>query len=139
MNQPIPDRSSPHEVLIHLEHGDSAKQLSANQLVQRERYTHLRGQVVEHLDFLSAVRQPPQVDYPAGSGWTQFLDGTRGAGKSTFLSSSKLAFESDLEVNGRMAFIALIDPSRVERSEIILLVILQHLRKRVERVSLILC
>ena len=132
MNQPIPDRSSPHEVLIHLEHGDSAKQLSANQLVQRERYTHLRGQVVEHLDFLSAVRQPPQVDYPAGSGWTQFLDGTRGAGKSTFLSSSKLAFESDLEVNGRMAFIALIDPSRVERSEIILLVILQHLRKRVE-------
>lgn len=119
-------------MLIHLEHGDSAKQLSADQLVQRERYTHLRDQVAEHLNFLSVVRHPPPVDYPTGSGWTQFLDGTRGAGKSTFLNSAKLAFESDREVNGRMAFIALIDPSRVERSEIILLVILQHLRKRVE-------
>ncbi len=132
MNQPIPDKSSAPEVLIRLEHGDSAKQLSADQLVQRERYKHLRGQVIEHLDFLSAVGPAPQVEYPTGSGWTQFLDGTRGAGKSTFLSSSKLALETDVEVNGRIAFIALIDPSRVERSEIILLVILQHLRKRVE-------
>lgn len=119
-------------MLIRLEHGDSAMQLSADQLVQRERYTHLRGQVVEHLDFLSAGGQTPQAEYPTGSGWTQFLDGTRGAGKSTFLNSSKLALETDIKVNGRMAFVALIDPSRVERSEIILLVILQHLRKRVE-------
>jgi len=132
LNLPITNRLSRPEVLIRLEHGDSAKQLSADQLVQRERYTHLRGQVVEHLDYLSAGPPPPQGDYPTGSGWTQFLDGTRGAGKSTFLSSSKLAFETDLAISGRMAFIALIDPSRVERSEIILLVILQHLRKRVE-------
>lgn len=132
LNQPILDKSSTPEVLIRLEHGDSAKQLSADQLVQRERYTHLRSQVIEHLDFLSANGPSPQIEYPTGSGWTQFLDGTRGAGKSTFLNSSRLAFETDIEVNGRMAFIALIDPSRVERSEIILLVILQHLRKRVE-------
>lgn len=67
-----------------------------------------------------------------GSGWTQFLDGTRGAGKSTFLSSVKSALEIDADIKGRMTFVASIDPSRIERSEIILLVILQRLRTRVE-------
>lgn len=88
--------------------------------------------MVEHLDSLAGTSTGGPERYPNGSGWTQFLDGTRGAGKSTFLSSVKLAFATDANVRDRMAFIALIDPSRVEQSEMILLVILQQLRKRVD-------
>lgn len=130
MSQPTTDTVPPPEVIIRLDQGESAKPPSADQLVQRRRYEHLRDQIIKHLKNLEAY----QGDYPAGSGWTQFLDGTRGAGKSTFLNSAKVALETDPDMKGQMAFVALIDPSRIERSEIILLVILQHLRKQVEDV-----
>ena len=120
-------------MLIHLNQGDSAKALSANELVQRRHYELLRDQVNEHLATLRPAESLKQ-DYPYGSGWTQFLDGSRGAGKSTFLSSVKAAMKADVDLKSQMAFIALIDPSRIEQSEIILLVILQHLNKRVEEV-----
>lgn len=120
------------EVLIHLEQGDSAKELSIDQLVHRENYERLRDQVIKHLETLGVAASASLYDHPAGSGWTQFLDGTRGAGKSTFLTSVKVALENDPKVNGHLACINLIDPSRIERSEIILLVILQQLRKRVD-------
>lgn len=119
-------------VLIHLDQNDSGGPRSVDQLVQRNRYEHLREQIIAHLRTLKSERSNSQVEYPNGSGWTQFLDGTRGAGKSTFLSSVKFALASDSDIKGSMAFIALIDPSRIEQSEIILLVILQQLRKRVE-------
>ncbi len=132
LNQPTPATRS-FDVLIHLDQGDSAKALSANELVQRRHYELLRDQVNEHLATLRPAESLNQ-DYPHGSGWTQFLDGSRGAGKSTFLSSVKAAMKADVDLKSQMAFIALIDPSRIEQSEIILLVILQHLNKRVEEV-----
>lgn len=119
------------DVLIHLDQGDSAKALSAGELVQRRQYELLREQISKHLTDLPPTESIKQ-DYQHGSGWTQFLDGSRGAGKSTFLSSVKAALGADTELKSQMAFIALIDPSRIERSEIILLVILQHLSKQVE-------
>lgn len=118
-------------MLIHLDQGDSAKALSAGELVQRRQYELLREQISKHLTDLPPTESIKQ-DYQHGSGWTQFLDGSRGAGKSTFLSSVKAALGVDTELKSQMAFIALIDPSRIERSEIILLVILQHLSKQVE-------
>lgn len=120
------------EVLIHLDQNDSGGPRSVGQLVQRKRYEHVRAQIVAHLDSLEAEKSTLHVEFPFGSGWTQFLDGTRGAGKSTFLNSVKFALASDTDINRRMAFIASIDPSRIEKSEIILLVILQQLRTRVE-------
>lgn len=120
------------EVLIHLEQGDSTKELSIDQLVHRENYERLRDQVINHLENLGVTASASLHEHPAGSGWTQFLDGTRGAGKSTFLSSVKAVLENDPKVNGHLACINLIDPSRIERSEIILLVILQQIRKRVD-------
>lgn len=120
------------DVLIHLDRNDSGGPRSVDELVQQKRYEHLREQVIKHLEDLKARNSISQAEYPTGSGWTQFLDGTRGAGKSTFLSLTKSALERDSEVKGRMAFIASIDPSRVEQNEIILLVILQQLRRRVE-------
>lgn len=127
MNQPTLSTGR-FDVLIQLDQGDSSKAFSANELVQRRNYERLREQINEHLNILSPAESIKQ-DYPYGSGWIQFLDGSRGAGKSTFLSSVAAALKTDVN---RMAFIALIDPSRIERSEIILLVILQHLSKRVE-------
>lgn len=132
LNKPTPTMATPSDVLIHLDQKDSAEPRSVDQLVQRKRYEHLREQIIAHLDTLQNAGSTSQDEYPMGSGWTQFLDGTRGAGKSTFLSSVKFALESDADVKGRMTFIASVDPSRIERSEIILLVILQHLKKRVE-------
>ncbi len=127
LNQPEP--STKHfDVLIQLDQGDSSKAFAANELVQRRQYEILRDQINEHLSILS-LAESIKLDYPYGSGWIQFLDGSRGAGKSTFLSSVAAALKTDVN---RLAFIALIDPSRIEHSEIILLVILQHLSKRVE-------
>ncbi|MCA8253202.1 hypothetical protein LGM89_08005 [Burkholderia sp. AU31624] len=132
MNQLTPNVAKSSRVLINLDQKDSAEPRSVDQLVQRKRYDHLRQQIISHLESLEIAGFNPQNEYPMGSGWTQFLDGTRGAGKSTFLSSVKFALETDPDVKSRMAFIASIDPSRIERSGIILLVILQHLRKCVE-------
>jgi hypothetical protein len=139
LTQLTPDPTKSSEILIRLEQGDSAKALSIDQLVHRENYERLRDQVIKHLETLGTTESASLYDLPAGSGWTQFLDGTRGAGKSTFLSSVKVALENDARVNGHLAFINLIDPSRIERSEIILLVILQQLRKRVDDALKVLC
>ena len=123
---------STSDVLIHLDHGDSAQALPEDQLVHRRQYAHLRDQVIRHLDALPDPGASSLGDEPTGGGWTQFLDGTRGAGKSTFMSSVKKAFEDDRAIRSRMAFIGLIDPSRLELGEVPLLLILQRLKKRVD-------
>lgn len=123
---------STSDVLIHLDHGDSAQALPEDQLVHRRQYAHLRDQVIRHLDALPDPGGSTLGDEQTGGGWTQFLDGTRGAGKSTFMGSVKKAFEDDKAIRSRMAFIGLIDPSRLELSEVPLLLILQRLKKRVD-------
>lgn len=116
------------QIIIDLDLDNSSEARELKHLVQRRSYDQLRLQIVGHLTTLQAAKR----EYAPGSGWTYFLDGTRGAGKSTFLSSIKLALEHDHEIRGQLSFIAAIDPGRIERSEIILLVILQKLKKRVE-------
>lgn len=121
------------DVLINLDQGESTKALPTNQLVQVRHYQSLRLQIKSHLDDLPSPAEPlKQYRQPFGSGWTQFIDGSRGAGKSTFLSSVKNALESDDELKGRIVFFEVIDPSRIEDGEIPLLVILQALRKHVD-------
>lgn len=118
-------------VEISLDKKDSSEARDVSQLVQVRRYMELRTRILVHLDSLTSPSSSTE-SYPLGSGWVQFLDGTRGAGKSTFLSSINAALEKDKDVSGGMAFITPIDPSRIESSEIILLVILQRLKKRVD-------
>lgn len=133
LTQPSLDTSH-LDVLIHLGQGDSAKPLPTDQLVQVRHYQSLRQQIKSHLDSLSSTAEPPKKMHPFGSGWTQFIDGSRGAGKSTFLSSVKSALEADIDIKNRMMFFEVIDPSRIEHSEIPLLIILQELRKEVDSV-----
>lgn len=128
------DHLDPKVGLISLDHGDSAAAIPVGELVQKERYVHLRNQIKFHLDTLALVQRHDDAEHPMGSGWAQFLDGTRGAGKSTFLNSVKNGLENDTKINAQLAFIDPIDPSRIERSEIVLLSILQHIRMRVELV-----
>lgn len=119
-------------VIIDLDQSDRNKPVASTELIQRHRYEELRGQVDAHL---RSLESPLFRDmYPAGSGWALFVDGTRGAGKSTFLSSVAGGLIADSIIKSRLSFVAMIDPSRVEHSEIILLVILQHLKKKVSEV-----
>ncbi|MCU1048440.1 hypothetical protein EN794_005320 [Mesorhizobium sp. M00.F.Ca.ET.151.01.1.1] len=132
MNYPTDEKSS-NGVLIKLERGDRSQNFRDHELIQRSRYVDLRRQVIEHIEDLEKYGKGSPAEYRTGSGWTHFIDGTRGAGKSTFLSSLRLSFENDNDIQGNVAFFALIDPSRIERCEIILLLILQQLRKTVEK------
>lgn len=120
------------EVLIDLNQGDSAKALEAREMVQRSHYDHLHQQISKHLHSPDALSL--EQNLPTGSGWTHFIDGSRGAGKSTFLQSVRRALNDDSDLRTKLAFIAVIDPSRIEQSEIILLVMLQRLSQRVEEV-----
>lgn len=119
-------------VIIDLDQSDRSKPVASTELIQRHRYEELRGQVGAHLRSLESPLFREM--YPAGSGWALFVDGTRGAGKSTFLSSVAGGLIADSIIKSRLSFVAMIDPSRVEHSEIILLVILQHLKKKVSEV-----
>ncbi|QVI76040.1 hypothetical protein [Pseudomonas syringae] len=119
-------------VIIDLDQSDRNKPVASTELIQRHRYEELRGQVDAHLHSLESPLFREM--YPAGSGWALFVDGTRGAGKSTFLSSVAGGLIADSTIKSRLSFVAIIDPSRVEHSEIILLVILQHLKKKVREV-----
>ncbi|UTY60254.1 hypothetical protein [Massilia sp. erpn] len=58
-----------------------------------------------------------------------FIDGTRGAGKSTFLRS---AYEGLTEAGASLASLSYIDPSRIENNEIILLDVLKELARMLD-------
>lgn len=130
MNQNTAGSSSTIELVIDLDDSDKNTPVPVGDLVQRYRYEQLRDGISRHLEGLE-IPGPRATEFPAGSGWVVFLDGTRGAGKSTFLSSVQRNLGSEADIRGRLAFVGLIDPSRIESSEIILLVILQQLGKRV--------
>lgn len=119
-----------------------------SQLIQRAAYWNLRSKLNEDIklaqDFTKTTRKDESVDddgYPLGSGLTYFIDGTRGAGKSTFL---RYAYQhmshqckgerqdqqndapSDRAVN--VLPLMYLDPSRIEASEHVLLHILKRLK-----------
>lgn len=119
-----------------------------SKLIQRVAYENLLSKLSEDIkqaqDFSKATPKYRGVDddgYPLGSGLTYFIDGTRGAGKSTFL---RYAFQhlchkgkgqrqyehndptSDRAVN--VLSLMYLDPSRIESSEHVLLHILKRLR-----------
>jgi len=133
LNQPSSGTSGP-EIIIHLGQGESTRALPTDELVQFRHYQSLRQQIHGHLETLQTAESSKEYQYPHGSGWTQFIDGSRGAGKSTFLSSVKRGIEVDSELKELITFFNVIDPSRIEQSEMPLLIILQALRKRVDSV-----
>lgn len=119
-----------------------------SQLIQRVAYENLLSKLNEDIKqaqgFAKTWPKHRSVDddgHPLGSGLTYFIDGTRGAGKSTFLryayqhlghqdknerQDQKNDAKSDRAVN--VLPLMYLDPSRIESSEHVLLHILKRLK-----------
>ncbi|ASV39768.1 hypothetical protein CI807_27360 [Pseudomonas sp. NS1(2017)] len=126
-------------IIIDLNQSDTNAKLEVNQLVQRQSYNTLKERIER--DLASAEKVPPsgqvhraEHEYPYGSGLVYFIDGTRGAGKSTFLQSAFHAL-GDEKTSLNIRPLAYIDPSRIERSEIILLSVLKALKNSITSTS----
>lgn len=118
-----------------------------SQLIQRVAYENLLSKLSEDIkqaqDFAKATPKHRSVDddgYPLGSGLTYFIDGTRGAGKSTFLryayqhlghqgKGERQDQHNDTTSARAVNVLPLmyLDPSRIESSEHVLLHILKRL------------
>ena len=119
------------QLAINLDESRRNHVVLASDLVQRQRYEELKSQVQRHLNSIDMER--PEPPHPYGTGWASFIDGTRGAGKSTFLTAMLQGFRDDSSLRNQLIVMDLIDPSRVERSEIILLSILRLLQKLLDK------
>lgn len=101
------------------------------ELIQGLAFDTLKKILNEDIKQVSDTKQIETTDdcdentYPAGSGLTYFIDGTRGAGKSTFLRFAFQKLANPKHVHPLMY----LDPSRIESSEIVLLHVLKQLRR----------
>jgi hypothetical protein len=100
-------------------------------LIQRHVYEALKQRVSARLEWVKphAKRSEANTPLPSGMGWVSFIDGTRGAGKSTFLHTALKLLERDFQEE--LAVMDWIDPSRIEANEILLLVLLKALNDKV--------
>ena len=102
-----------------------------SELIQRQAFDSLRKKLDEDIKLASgathfdASNDYDEEGYPSGSGLTYFIDGTRGAGKSTFLRFALQQLANPERVHPLMY----LDPSRIESSEIVLLHVLKQLRR----------
>ncbi|WP_123767419.1 P-loop NTPase fold protein [Achromobacter xylosoxidans] len=131
-------------VLIYLNSGNQNQSVqSSARLIQHEAFDTLRQQICK--DLIQANSISPKDDcqnsedkldlYPPGSGLTYFIDGTRGAGKSTFLDFTYRNLNRHGTSHGDalpVMPLLYLDPSRIESSEIVLLHILKHLKRLME-------
>ena len=129
----------PYEIQIDLREKAGIEAGDTKTLIQQRQYDLLKQQIVEHLAGLlpeggeAARHSCDEERYRPGDGWSFFIDGTRGAGKSTFLTWVKNHIARENDIKGSLHFVACIDPSRIERAEIMLLVILERLKFCVDR------
>jgi hypothetical protein len=120
---------------VNLDDSDVNGNIKRGELVQQTCYDKLTREM--ELDLNKEIERHPENDshipkngYPMGSGFVYFIDGTRGAGKTTFL---KTVYESASEsIKIKLGQLAYIDPSRIEHTEIILLFVLKELKIRVD-------
>jgi hypothetical protein len=126
-------------ICIDLETVHAQTELKKDDLIQKHVYEALRSRITKRLEWVEAKtkgeeKPNPHDTYsvvPSGYGWVSFIDGTRGAGKSTFMHTALRLFREDFS---KLAIIGCIDPSRIESSEILLLTLLHALKEKVEEV-----
>lgn len=135
-------------IVIDLTSSNQNKPVSTGtELIQKGAFDSLRRQLGEDLNSTSSLTKrgvpgdSDQHDYPFGSGLTYFIDGTRGAGKTTFLRFAYQEFSNSTTARyspnagqavhslARLLPLMYLDPSRIESSEIVLLHVLKHLRR----------
>ena len=135
-----------NNIVIDLNASNHNQQVSsAAELIQREAFETLRQQISKDLAKAESKIPPGKHlslcsegdRYPHGSSLTYFIDGTRGAGKSTFLRFTYEKLDQILMVGQTGQKVSVtpllyLDPSRIEDSEIVLLHILKHLKRLME-------
>jgi hypothetical protein len=104
------------------------RKITEDHLIQRGLYNDIKQRIRARLESIDE----PTGDLGQSNGWVSFIDGTRGAGKSTFLSTTLELLKKSNDLKGGIGILPVIDPSRIEDCEIILLTILQELKKLVE-------
>jgi len=141
------------EIVIDLSSSDHNRPVGSNaELIQRVAFEALKSQIGK--DLARAGYRTKQDGnrhsceeselHPLGSGLTYFIDGTRGAGKSTFLrftydhlnelsASNKRSEPADYVASVKP--LLYLDPSRIESSEIVLLHILKQLKRIMDSCS----
>ena len=133
-------------ITIDLAVGDANGTVKAGNLIQKKSYEHLHALIQADLLKAQGLRRSQGGDPqrcaalhetdPPGSGLVYFVDGTRGAGKSTFLRTAFAeipSYRNDEDARSvRLGQLDYIDPSRIEQNELILLSVLKALLGRVE-------
>ncbi|WP_186143402.1 hypothetical protein [Burkholderia gladioli] len=130
------------QIVIKLDDYDSVARIEPTNLVHRQIYENLRRDIAESLGkareriHADAARQTADAErHPPGSGLIHFIDGSRGAGKTTFLRSMYANLPGALSSGQRAADavrikqLDYIDPTRLEGSEIVLLNVLRALKQ----------
>lgn len=128
-------------IKINLDQSDANRKIEAGNLIQRICYENLRDKIIHDISKSPSYQKPPakncpeKLPYPLNSGLVYFIDGMRGAGKSTFLESVYETFPKEdafTKASISLDKLAYIDPSRIENNEIILLPILSSLKLKFE-------
>lgn len=126
-------QSEQHEIKIDLNQLATQKSLTREGLIQRQVYDDLRDRIIKRLNWIETKASGLGSALPSGMGWVSFIDGTRGAGKSTFLHTALQLLKEEVNINDKLAVMDWIDPSRIEANEFILLIILNAIKERVNK------
>lgn len=131
--------NNPKLIKIKLNFSDYNADIPIEELVQQLCYENLKKKINDDLEKTKDVHpnckdnSPFFEKYPPGSGLVYFIDGTRGAGKSTFLRAAFKDLSEQKSVTVRLAQLAYIDPSRLENGEIVLLYVLKALKDAIDK------
>jgi hypothetical protein len=117
------------QVVINLDQSDAGGDILVTGLIQQN---NLKKLIAEICRDVGRAKNSKAQGCSMGTGSVYFIDGTRGAGKSTFLQSFFSSLDGRSDFDGvSIAQWAYIDPSRIENSETILLPLLKELNRRV--------
>lgn len=133
-----------NSIVIELRSSDHNSDVPVGELVQQGCYDELKEKICSDLKKVKAIRENSEYHsdffdkYPPGSGLVYFIDGTRGAGKTTFLRAafkglSGVGKEGNNHAVKNLVPLAYIDPSNLENNEIILLTLLKELTRIIEK------
>lgn len=132
-----PQSGGTDTILINLEMVNAQAELKEEDLIQKHVYVTLKNRILKRLDWIktNAKEETHQrgasLTVSSGSGWVSFIDGTRGAGKSTFMHTALKLICEDKSKFSDLAVVGCIDPSRIESNEILLLTLLHALKEKV--------
>jgi hypothetical protein len=132
-----PQSGGSDTIVIDLDMVHTQAELKEEELIQKHVYVTLKNRISKRLNWVKTnhKEETRQLNashtVPTGSGWVSFIDGTRGAGKSTFMHNTLRLLRKNKNF-AQLAIFGCIDPSRIESNEILLLTLLHTLKDKVE-------